>query len=278
MPGRVRADVGGTQHGAVLVEQAQAGADRGAGAAGLPASSRASASAYQPRARSMAGPAAPGRAASRRCAAALGARCRAGAAGSPRGCGRRARAPASARRRSVVGTVDGRADVVGARAHPSVHRARSTARRASAAHSGRCWRSNSRAARRACGSAAAGSSSSRAASARTSRACGSFMPRRAAGVLRDGLLRRLPGLADQPHRQQQLAAVDQQLPEPAACSRMRRSADGRVREGGGGLAAQPQHPRRGWPGRTRPPAAAPGPRPAARPGAGRPPRRRTRAG
>ncbi len=64
----------------------------------------------------------------------------------------------------------------------------------------------------------------------------------AAGVLRDRLLRRLPRLAGQPHREQQLGAVDEQLAQPAVLLADAPLGDGRVGEGGRGLAAQAQHP------------------------------------
>ena len=207
---------------------------------GLPASARASASAYQPRARSMAGPLRRCRAASRRCAAA--------SADAPR---RRSRVAVRMRASSAGAGQCAAASVVvtstaertsSARAHPSAHRARSTRSRASAAHSGRCWRSNSRAARRACGKRGRGVVVEQGRLGEDQPGLRQLHVPPAAGVLRDGLLRRLPCLAGQPHREQQLGAVDEQLAQPAVLLADAPLGDGRVGEGGRGLAAQAQHP------------------------------------
>jgi hypothetical protein len=135
---------------------------------------------------------------------------------------------------------DGGADVVGPCARPRTARAAPGAGRARPTRA--LLALELRAARRACGNAAAGSSSSRAASARTAGLRQLHVPP-AAGVLRHGLLRTLARLAGQPHREQQLGAVDEQLAQPAVLLADAPFGDGRVGERGRGLAAQAEHPR-----------------------------------
>ena len=246
MPGGVGAHVRGTQHRAVLVEQAQPRADRCAGAAGVPGVVADERLGVPPAGAQHGRPGMPGprgllqlRGGVRPGTAPAQERRRQDA-GVEGGCG-------PVRRGQRVGHLDGRAHVRGAgppRGAPGAqHRQPSQ--------------------RGPFGTALAGELPGGAPGVRQ-RGGGVVVEQGGlgeqeqglrqlhaaalAGVLGDGLLGRLPGVGHQPHRQQQLTPVDQQLAEPAAVLPDAALGRGRVGERRGDLPAQPEDERQVGPG------------------------------
>ena len=243
VPGRVRPDVDGAQHGAVLVEQPQAGrGSRRGHLAGCPRRRAASASAYQPRARSIAGPArrVPGRLAQMR--GGLGVLLRGGAAGS-RSRMRASRADDGQRAAVSVRVTSRAARTSAARAHPSGQRRaqhqepgeRGPLRPVLAAELPRRPPGVRQRGR--------GVAVEQGGLGEDQPGLRQLHVAAAAGVLRDGLLRRLARLADQPHREQEIGPVDQQLAQAAVLLADALLRGVGVGERGRGLPAQAEHER-----------------------------------